>query len=55
MAKPAARERSVALGTPKKVRGPLVMALQCTMMVCRTTRSAKEVMTAAASDNLING
>ena len=51
----AARCRSVALGRPNRVRGPLVTSLQCSMIVCSTTRSANEVITAAASDRRMSG
>ena len=45
----------MAGGSPNSVRGPLVTSLQCSMMVCSTTKSANEVITAAASDRRIKG
>ena len=50
-----ATQMSVAFGTPKRVRGPLVTLLQLVMIVCSTTSSAKEVITAAASERRISG
>ena len=51
----AASGSVVALGRPKSVRGPLVTLDQLVITLCSTTRSANEVMTAAASESRISG